>query len=141
MNTILEGYMEILDGLLDAGDAGQTLRQEHFPHVRINSLLTLTQNVLGPKVRMEVALPPILLLGYYHIAEVDLSSQRIFYKRILKQQEAEACTNLFFLQEAHDFVRSCWIGELQTGPIEDCTIVQTRRADNVLSKVSIHGIG
>jgi hypothetical protein len=130
MDVLLEEYLETLDSLLDAGDAGQTLRRKHLPHVKSGSLSALVRPELVARCRVEIALPPVLLLGYCHIAEVDFHSQRIYYKRILNQQEADASTGILFLQEAQTFVRPRWLAKLPVDLPKDCTVAQTRSADN-----------
>ncbi|KAH5617573.1 hypothetical protein HBI23_253760 [Parastagonospora nodorum] len=131
MRSQLEAYLETLESLLDAGDTGQTLQRKHLPHARSDFLFTPGRPELSARGKVEVALPPVLLSGYCHVAEVDLDSQRIFYKRILNQQEADICTSALFLHEAQDF-QAHWSEELQADP-RDCTVVQTRSADNKLS--------
>jgi hypothetical protein len=124
MNALMEAYSETLESLLDAGDAGQTLRRKHLPHVKCHAFSALPQD------RVEIALPPVLLLGYFHIAEVNLRSQHICYKRILNQQEADNSTGIWFLQEAQAFVRPRWLEKLQADLLDDCTLAQSRSADN-----------
>jgi hypothetical protein len=130
MNALLEEYSETLDDLLDVGDAGQPLRRKHLPHVNCHSFSALLHPEQVGRGSVEIALPPVLLLGYCHIAEVNLRSQRIYYKRILNRQEADDSTDILFLQEAQIFVRPRWLEELQASSLKDCTLAQTRSADN-----------
>jgi hypothetical protein len=130
MNALLEAYSETLDSLLNAGDAGQTLRREHLPHVDYHSWPALLHTELVGQDRVEVALPPVLLLGYCHIAEVNLQSQRICYKRVLNQQEGTDSTGVRYLHKAQTFARQGWLEELQADSLKDCTLAQTRSIDN-----------
>jgi hypothetical protein len=60
------------------------------------------------------------------VAEVDINSQRVRYKRILNQDESEACTDLLFIREAQAYVRKYWSTELCADSVENCIITQTR---------------
>lgn len=135
MSTYLKNHLDILDSLLHAGDAGLPLRPELLPHIEIlcgRFLTTIGHKPLS-RSTIEVALPPVLLSGYCHVAEVDINSQRVRYKRILNQDESEACTDLLFLREAQAYARKYWLGELRAGSVENCIITQTRSAEKGLA--------
>jgi hypothetical protein len=128
MSTHLNKHLDILDRLLDAGDAGQPLRSEHLPHIGSlrRHLPTAIEHESVSRSKIEVALPPVLLSGYCHVAEVDINSQRVRYKRILNQDESETCTDLLFLREAQTYARQYWAAELHADSIDNCIITQTR---------------
>jgi hypothetical protein len=134
MNAYLKNHLDVLDSLLHAGDAGQPLRPEHVPH--LGSLCGRPLTTIGHKTvsrsRIEVALPPVILSDYCHVAEVDVNSQRICYKRILNQHESEACSDLLFLREAQTYVREYWSAKLHADSVENCIITQTRSDDKSL---------
>jgi hypothetical protein len=131
MSPSLERYMNIMDSLLEAGDAGQLLRPDHTPHIKstcIWGVATIGHHPVAQH-KVEIALPPVLLSGFCHVAEVDLHSRRIHYRRILDHQESRACTDLLFLQEAQAHVQLYWLDELHTVPGKGCSITQTRSVD------------
>lgn len=127
-------YLDALDSLLEAGDSGETLQAGQPTHSMLTDIIARYKPAL---LRFEVALPPVVLAGYCHVAELDLAAQRIYYKRVLSHQEAQSSTGLACVQEAQDHALSHWPGELHHERPERCVIIQTRNADNTVTwKVS-----
>lgn len=114
MAKMRENYLQTLDGLLNAGSAGEPLQARHIPH-------------LGG-TKLQVALPAVLAPDCFHVAEIDFSEWRIRYREILSRSEAHSRHGLSLLTEADDYALSHWRSSFRQ--FERYHIRQTRHSQN-----------
>ncbi|PSN59169.1 hypothetical protein BS50DRAFT_262176 [Corynespora cassiicola Philippines] len=121
-----DAYVRTLDSLLDAGDEGELLQEEHLEHV---------EHVPRPmQTPMLVVLPGILVQDCFHVAQIfDREGEmRIRYKQTIHRHEVEGRDDLHFFSEARAHVSSHW-GESVSRPAP-CRIRHTRDSQNVCTR-------